>query len=120
MLYFSLLDDEDSIPGDDPDESGNVPFLNVKHAGQTWELVKYTVEGLPANCNSGDSYKEIAYLAVQRRRKSRRLDHICEVLIVYIIIHFFNLRKHMSFNITCPYRLLFYKKGIRFQMVMRW
>jgi hypothetical protein len=77
-----FLDDEDALPGDDPDEDGNVPFLNYVYEERTWELIKYTAEGLPANCNSGDASKAIAYIGIQRRRKSRRLDHISEVLLL--------------------------------------
>ena len=81
VILYKLIDNEDMIPPDDPDEAGNIPFLNFERDGLTWEIVKYTVEGLPANCNSNDPSKHIAYIAVQRRRNTRRLDHINEVCI---------------------------------------
>lgn len=73
------------IPSDDVDEAGNIAFLNFEWDGRIWEIVKYTADGFLANCNANDPSKEIAYIAVQRRRLTRRLDHICEVCVVLCV-----------------------------------
>ena len=47
----------------------------------TWEYVGDYFGGLPVNCNTGDSIKHRAFLAIRRRRNFGRLDHICHVSI---------------------------------------
>jgi len=76
VIYF---DDEASIPVDD--ECGSPPIVSTD--GVDWELVKYTVDGDLANCNPGDPSRGISLLAVRRRRQSKRLDHICEIIVLH-------------------------------------
>jgi hypothetical protein len=52
--------------------------------GKDWELIRYTIDGNGANCNSGEAARGIAYLAIQRRRFSLRDDHIIEVRVIVI------------------------------------
>ena len=77
----SFVDKEESIPEPVVDEDGNIIEYSISMYGKDWELIRYTIDGRAANCNSGELNRGIAYLAIQRRRNSGRLDHICEVLI---------------------------------------
>jgi hypothetical protein len=52
----------------------------VKINEDQWELLKYTADGSLANCNAGDPFKGIAFIAIQRRKSNNRVDHISEVL----------------------------------------
>ena len=45
----------------------------------SWEIIQDTVDGGSANLNSGDPSRGLAHIAVKRRSRSRRLDHIVEV-----------------------------------------
>jgi hypothetical protein len=72
-VYF--IDKEESVPNYDE----NTQMISMKMYGKEWELIRYTVDGLSANCNCGDNSRGIAYLGIQRRRNSGRLDHICDV-----------------------------------------
>jgi hypothetical protein len=75
VLLSSLIDKEESVPN----FNENTQLISMKMYGKEWELIRYTVDGLSANCNHGDHSRGIAYLGIQRRRNSGRLDHICEV-----------------------------------------
>lgn len=44
-----------------------------------WEVLKDTIDGSPANLNSGDLERGLPHLAIRRRAQSKRLDHIVEV-----------------------------------------
>tara|TARA_A100001015_G_C14674531_1_gene588223 strand:+ start:44 stop:436 length:393 start_codon:yes stop_codon:yes gene_type:complete len=46
---------------------------------EAWEILQDTIDGSPANLNAGDLERGLAHIAVKRRAKSRRLDHIVEV-----------------------------------------
>jgi hypothetical protein len=77
--FFPILEKEETVPNEDGE--GNGP-IQVTISGKEWELIRYTVDGLGANCNSGDQSRGVAYLGIQRRKASNRLDHICQVSIV--------------------------------------
>jgi hypothetical protein len=79
QLTSFLLEKEETVPNEDGE--GNGPIL-VTISGKEWELIRYTVDGLGANCNSGDQSRGVAYLGIQRRKVSNRLDHIRQVSIV--------------------------------------
>lgn len=79
FITYYLLDKEESIPEPIVDEYGNLISFRINMYGKEWELIRYTIDGRPANCNSGELNRGIAYLGIQRRRTSGRLDHITEV-----------------------------------------
>lgn len=74
LFTLICLDKEDSVPNLESDQ----PII-VAMNGVAWELIRYTVDGHSGNCNQGDDSRGIAYLGIQRRRSSGRIDHICDV-----------------------------------------
>ena len=49
---------------------------------ESWEIVQDTIDGNPANLNSGDLARGLAHIAIKRRANSKRTDHIVEVSLV--------------------------------------
>ena len=47
-----------------------------------WEVLKDTIDGSPANLNSGDLERGLAHIAIRRRAHSKRVDHLVEVSIM--------------------------------------
>lgn len=75
--YFHL-ENADLIP-----EDNSEGIITTIIDDQEWELIKYTVDGEIANINRGDSSKICAFLAIQRRSASKRIDHITDVNLLF-------------------------------------
>ena len=48
----------------------------------SWEVLNDTIDGSPANLNSGDLERGLCHITVRRRAKSKRLDHIVEIQLI--------------------------------------
>ena len=50
----------------------------------SWELIELTIDKTSADCLNGVHALGSVYIAVQRRRSSMRIDHICDIVVVYV------------------------------------
>lgn len=50
----------------------------------SWELIELTIDKTAADCLSGVHALGSVYIAVQRRSSSKRIDHICDIVVVYM------------------------------------
>lgn len=50
----------------------------------SWELIELTIDKTSADCLNGVLALGTVYIAVQRRRSSMRMDHICDLVVVYM------------------------------------